>query len=400
MKQDFWEYYRRAHLAIAQGALTNSKRVECLVKGISPTHVKKAQGCFIWDHQDRRFMDFICGLGTNLLGYADPNIRKAVVDQMDQGWLASLPFTKEVEAAELVKNWFPFVDKVRFLKEGTTACQSAIRIARAHTGRTRVLSHGYHGHSDPFISLTPPAFGVPKDLNIEPFHNSRQIDEGIACVIVEPIVTDWSKERINYLAEIQAQCKRYGVVLIFDEIITGFRWPKFSFSNWSGIHPDIILLGKACAGGMPLSIVGLKSGIGVKDEWFVSGTFHGDVLALAALTATFNTLVNKQKIDELWEDGADFLQQFNAICPDRLKITGYPTRGVFEGDLEVKALFWQEAIKAGILFGPSFFLSFPHREHLKSVLQFSQEILPKILAKKIDLEGELPASPFSSRARS
>lgn len=400
VKADKWEWYRRANESIAQGALTNSKRVECLVKGVSPTHIKKAEGCFVYDTEGKKYLDFICGLGTNLLGYANAHIQKAVVARLSSGWLGSLPFTSEVEAAELVKNWFPFVDRVRFLKEGTTACQSAIRIARAHTGRSRVLSHGYHGHADPFISLTPPSLGVPEDGNIETFSQWEQLDETVAAVIIEPIITEWGQERIMYLAQLREKCTKLGIVLIFDEIITGFRWPKFSFACWSGIHPDIILLGKACAGGMPLSIIGLGRGIGEGKEWFVSGTFHGDLLALAALTTTFELLINKHKIDDLWSEGDDFLKSFNELAPDKIKILGYPTRGVFTGDALFKALFWQEAARAGILFGPSFFLCFPHIEHLKSVLSFAQDIIPKIRQGKIELLGEMPASPFSAKARS
>lgn len=400
MKTDKWEWYRRAKDSIAQGSLTNSKRVECLVKGVSPTHIKKAEGCFVYDVHDKKYMDFICGLGTNLFGYGNAHIVDAVKKQMSDGWLASIPFTKEVEAAELVKNWFPFVEKVRFLKEGTTACQSAIRIARASSGRTKVLSHGYHGHADPFISLTPPALGVPDDPNIFTLEKLNQIDDKTAAVIIEPIITDWSPARINYLQDLKAQCRKVGALLIFDEIITGFRWPKFSFANWSGVYPDIILLGKACAGGFPLSIVGLSNRVSDLKQWFVSGTFHGDCLALAAFTETVSLLMNKYKIEELWESGEDFMRDFANLGQDKIKITGYPTRGVFEGDPLIKALFWQEAAKAGILFGPSFFLCFPHKEHLASVLSFAQDIIPKILAGKIELEGDMPASPFSQKARS
>lgn len=395
-----WEWYRRATDAIAQGALTNSKRVECLVKGVTPSHIKSCTGPFVFDTDNKKYLDFICGLGTNLFGYKDPHIIKAINEQLETGWLASLPFELEVEAAEAIKSEFQFIDKVRFLKEGTTACQSAIRIARAHTGRTKVLSSGYHGHSDMFISLTPPAVGVPDDRNIEAFTDFKQIRSDVAAVIIEPVLLEYNKARVEWLIELKRKCEINGVVLIFDEIITGFRFLKRAVALESGVFPDILLLGKACAAGMPLSIIGLKRGIGEGKEWFVSGSYHGEALSLRVLLKTMELLRNKYKINDLWEKGEDFQLAFNQILPDKLKIKGYGTRGAFEGDLTTKGLFWQEAIRAGILFGPSFFLNFAHIPHLAGVLDFAKDILPKIERGDVKLIGELPASPFSQRARS
>lgn len=386
---------------MAQGSLTNSKRIECLIKGVYPTHIKKATGPFVWDLDGNKYVDFICGLGTNLIGYANPYVTKAVTEQMESGWLASLPQTIEVEAAEKIKSLFPFVDKVRFFKEGTTACMAAIRVARAKTDRTKVLVDGYHGHGDPFLYLTPPAAGVPIDLNVAKLKSLDQITEGIAAVIVEPVITDWSDERLKYLGELQEKCKKTGTILIFDEIITGFRWPGLSVSTKYGFRPDIICLGKACAGGMPLAILGFKKGVADTDpQWFASGTFYSEALSLKAMMATIDYLNNKVNINDLWERSSHFLLQFNKAAEGVVSIEGYPTRGVFRGDPVKKAIFWQEACRAGFLFGPSFFISFDHVDYFNQVLSFTQDICPKINQCRIVLKGDMPESPFADKVRS
>ena len=395
-----YDWYRRAHESIAQGSLTNSKRVECMIKGVTPTHLKSAQGAFVVDADDKKYIDHYGALGSCLFGYGNPYFKKAIVEQMDKTGFGpmSLGTTLEVELAEEIKNYFPFVEKSRFLKTGTEACIAAVRIACAHTGRRKVLSSGYHGWSDGFVSLTPPAAGVGPQPHFENFINLDQLKSDVACIIIEPIVTDHSQKRLEWLDLVMAKCRTNGILVIFDEIITGFRWPQYSFANEAGRHPDIICLGKACAGGMPLSIVGLGRGIG-NGEWFVSSTFAGDPLALAALKTTLFLLTNKYSLKDLWRDGGYFLDEFNAIYPEKIKIEGYPTRGVFTGDPLTKALLWQEACRAGILFGPSFWFSFQHIEHRKIVISTCADILGRIKLGEVKLTGEMPVSPFAQRAR-
>ena len=395
-----FEWYRRANASIAQGALTNSKRVETLIKGVTPTHVTHGEGPYVFGIDGKRYIDFCCANGTNLFGYAHPSIRGAIEAQAKRGWLYSLGSTMEVQCAELVKNHFPFVRKVRFLKSGTEACMAAVRIARAHTERDRVLSEGYHGWSDDFVSLSPPAHGVPRPRSfIERLGSLDHVDETVAAVIVEPIQTADGPERRQYLQELISICRKRGTLVIFDEIITGFRWPRYSFSSESGIHPDIILLGKACASGLPLAIVGLAEHIGDGKEWFVSGTYAGELLSLAVMQKTFDLLTNKYRIEELWREGKFFLEDFNAIWQEKLQIEGYPTRGVFKGDPLIKALFWQESHKAGILFGPSWFIGFQHMGMRESVIGACKDIMQRIKTGQVRLEGEPPTGPFAEKMR-
>jgi acetylornithine/succinyldiaminopimelate/putrescine aminotransferase len=262
-----------------------------------------------------------------------------------------------------------------------------------------VLSDGYHGWGDDFVGLTPPALGIPRSAHCERLTDLTQIDDTVAAVIVEPISTDHSSERLEYLQKLKAKCRASGALLIFDEIITGFRWPRLSFSAESGIHPDIICLGKACASGLPLAIVGLAEHIGDGKEWFVSGTYAGELLSLAVLKATFKLLDNKYSLPELWREGGYFLEDFNSLWPEKLKIEGYPTRGVFIGDQNVKALFFQEAHKSGLLFGPSWFIGFQHMGMREAVISSCRDIVNRVKTNSVRLEGEMPASPFAQKQR-
>lgn len=400
---DFY-WHRRALDSIAHGYLTNSKRPETHVKGVYPSHLSKGRGSHVWDAWGKRYVDFICGLGTNIIGYANDRVNAAIAEQMAKGASPSLATTLEVETAEKLKEMMPFVDAVRFLKSGSEACSAAVRIARAKTGRQWVLSAGYHGWHDGFSSLTPPAIGVShsSELHFAPY-DDRQAHgpswDAVAAVIVEPVELDDSRERIEWLKALRERCTKHGVMLIFDEVITGFRFPKHSVAAAWNITPDLIVLGKALANGMPLAAVGGKYSVMNCDEYFVSSTYAGETLSLAAAKETMTLLQTKYSIDELWLRGRDFIDQFNAIWPEGVHLVGYPSRGRFEGEAITKALFFQEACKAGVLFGPSFFFNFPHVDEYKAVLGLCKDILWKIKAGGVSLEGELPRSPFSDRAR-
>lgn len=392
------EIYRRSVDVIHHGALTNSKRPECHIKGVYPSHATKGLGCYLWDTAGNKYVDYVCALGTNLFGYANGRIMKVVTDQLSRGSIYSLSSVLEVEVAEKLKGMIHFCDKFRFMKTGTEACMSALKIARAHTNRNTVLSEGYHGHSDPFVSLTPPHIGVPEDFHIKKFTALSQIQEDVACVIVEPIMVDNSVDRISWLTKIRDRCRETGTVLIFDEIITGFRYKNLTFSTDTGLYPDIILLGKAIGGGLPLAVIGTRPGIGENKEWFVSGTFCGDTLALAAFNEVMNMVQNDFKINDLWVHGQKFIDGFNSIDKE-IQIKGYPTRGVFAGDEKKRHLFFQESCKANILFGPSFFYNFNHVDLNEIVLNSCKDIIMNINTQKIELEGMPPVSPFSAKAR-
>lgn len=389
----------RQRTSIAQGALTNSKRPECFVNGVYPQHLVKGQGCRVYDDLGNVFVDYICGLGSNLLGYANAQVNAAVWERAQLGATLSLSTPLEIEVAELVKMQFPFIDRMKFLKTGSDACSAAIRIARAATGKRVVISDGYHGWHDDFVSLTPPALGVPYRDWIRSLDGSKYDKDDIAAVIIEPVNLDYSPERIEWLRTIREETANAGVLLIFDEVITGFRFPQGSVYKYTGVEPDLICLGKAMGNGLPISCVGGPTKIMECGEYFVSSTFAGETLSLAAAKAVLTLIGDKYRIEDLWEHGGMFLKKFNSIWPEKLTIQGYPSRGAFKGDDVVKALFWQEAVKAGLLFGPSWFYSFAHIGTNDMVISSCEDILHKIKMGEVRLEGEMPKAPFAQQLR-
>jgi glutamate-1-semialdehyde 2,1-aminomutase len=266
------ETYVRAKECIAQdGALTNSKRPSCFVEGIYPTHLTRGQDCYVWDTRNNRYLDFCGALGSNLLGYGNHEIGAAIAETYRIGATLSLGTNTEIEFAQELKSIIPFIDLIKVLKSGSEACNAAIKIARTYTDRELVLSEGYHGIGDDFISLTPPALGIPKRHWMGELKHCP-IDERVAAVIVEPIMTEITPERIEWLKSLREQCTKAGALLIHDEIITGMRFPQWTASTYFGIQPDLICLGKALGGGLPISVVGGKKEIMNCGEYFVSST--------------------------------------------------------------------------------------------------------------------------------
>lgn len=388
-------YKNRADLSIAHGALTNSKRPSCFVDGVYPTHMKRGQGCYLWDENGRKYIDYICGLGVNILGYANRDVNNAIIKALGDGSTLSFSSTLEVEYAEDLKAKFPYMDLVRILKSGSEGCSAAIRIARAYTGKNYILSEGYHGWHDEFTSLTEPAYGVPKasryqilELTLEKLVHCPDV----AAVIIEPVIVDYSKARLDYLKEIHEICKERGIVLIFDETITAMRFPKLSFANFTGLRPDLSIMGKALGNGSAISIVGGKREI-MDADYFVSSTYSGERSAIAAGLATLKSFT-KYDSELLWKYGGLFLERFNAIDPDLVRIDGYNTRGVFVADTLVKSLFFQECSIAGVLFGSSWFYNFELHKEIDTVINLCTLVLRAIKRGDVSLKGKLIQKPF------
>jgi glutamate-1-semialdehyde 2,1-aminomutase len=391
------ETAKRAKARIAQGALTNSKRPQSFVNGFYPTHVVSGQGVNLIDTRGFRYIDFICGLGSNLLGYGHALPTAAAVDALRFGPTLSFSTVKEIELAEQISDAFPFVEKVKFLKSGSEGCTASVRIARAHTGRLKVLSENYHGWHDEFVSLTPPAVGVPPHLHIEALSPSLDNLEGAAAVILEPVSLDLSDTRIAWLRQLREECTKHGVVLIFDETITAMRFPRLCVATYLGIHPDLIVFGKALANGFPLSCVGGRAEI-MDVDYFVSSTFAGEMASIAAGLATLKAVQRAYDIGHLWNAGQRFKDRFNAMAVG-VKLEGYATRGVFVGDDLPKALFFQEACRAGLLFGPSWFYAFPHIELEDQVFAALKDVFMKLNLGGVALEGDLPKKAIAQKIR-
>ncbi len=392
--------WHRAQNCIAQGALTNSKHPFSFVYGVYPTHIINASGATVTDEKNKTYIDYICGLGTNLVGYGNPKLAGALRGCLDVGFSHSLPTRFEVETAEALKSMFHFCEVFKFLNSGSEACLAAVKIARAYTGRNLVLSDGYHGWGDDFVSLTPPATGVPERSSIRALTSLTDINSDVACVIVEPVVTDYSDERRKYLNDLREACTKHGVILIFDEIITGYRFRSHAVCLDTNIRPDLLVIGKCMANGLTISAVGGLKEV-MNGNYFISTTYAGEITALTIAKKVVEVLQKDidYRISSLWEAGARFMEKFNSVAPEVIKIVGYPTRGRFEGTPENKTLFMQEACDCGFLFGPSWFYNFPLMAHDDVVLSNVSDIILKVKAKRVVLRGEMPRSPFAAKVR-
>jgi glutamate-1-semialdehyde aminotransferase len=393
----------RAERSIAHGALTNSKRPSAFVRGVYPTHIRRGHGSVLFDVDGNRYIDTVCGLGTNLFGYGNPQIGEAVARAMQSGGsVFSLGSDLEVEVAETLKGTFPFLERLRFLKTGSEGCAAAVRIARAFTGRDYIISEGYHGWHDEFTSLTPPANGVLEAsyiLNDMDYLYDAGGEFGVvAAVIIEPVITDISKERREKLQEIREFCDEHGILLIFDETISAYRFPNYCVARHWNILPDLWIGGKAIAGGLPLSVVGGRADV-MESDYFVSSTWAGDRLALAAAQVADGLVHGPYNPADLWLYGQEFQEKFNAVSPC-VQAAGYPTRGVWKFATDMHKVLWmQEMCKAGILVGPSWFYTKYIHTELDNLLSIHKGVIKNIEEGKYRGEGDPPQSPFAERVR-
>ena len=389
---------------LAQGCLTKSKHPKSLSLGAYPILASHYEGDYLISSDNKRYLDFIGALGAHI--YPDQLITPALINQLNKGVLFSIPHEIVINAARRFKELLPWVERVKFLKTGSGACQAAIRIARCYTQRTQVFSCGYHGWHSDFCTLDP-ACGVPVNTRQNITHTDRislirylrkAHKLNIAAIILEPVETEDLKSQQAYLLELRELCDRHHIMLIFDEVITAFRVPRYTVARYLGIKPDLIITGKAMANGLPLAAVGGSAALMDDPDYFVSGTYFGETLSLAAFLRIANIFTTPPyDIETLWEDGKNFQTQFNAIDHTIIQIKGYPTRGVLHGTQLEKGLFMQEMAKSGYLFGPSFVYTHLVRDHTKKVIDHAKSVIQRIKNKEVKLESNLPIKPFSSK---
>jgi glutamate-1-semialdehyde aminotransferase len=377
------EMLARARRVVPGASQTLSKGPAMFVEGAYPVFLQRGRGCRVWDVDGNEYVDYILGLASITLGYAYPAITEAVTRQVAEGSIFSLPHPLEVEVAERLTEVIPCAEMARFLKTGSEADAAAVRIARAATGRERVVSGGYHGWHEWAAITTPRAKGIPKDFArfVSPFaYNDlasleAALDEHrgqVAAVIMEPVLLD--EPRPGFLAGVKAAAHRHGALLIFDEIVSGFRWAVGGAQERFGVAPDLATFGKGMANGLPLAaVVGRRELMREFDEVFVSSTFGGDTLALAACRATLDEYARQPVIARLWEMGRRFQDGFRAIAA-RLGVparcVGYPVHPKIVIDHEservqrlLTSLFLQETAERGVIFHfAGFNVSFSHTE--------------------------------------
>ena len=396
------ELYQRSLGLIPSNTQTMAKGPTQYVNGMAPKYLVKGKGAHVWDVDGNEYIDYNMGIGPLSLGYAYPRVDEAIKKQLEDGITFSLVHPLEVEVAEIIRDIIPNAEMVRYSKTGADVTSAAVRLARAYTGKNKILCCGYHGWHDWYVSVTARRNGIPEAVqsitytfdynNIDSLKDS--IDDDTAAVILEPVVFQEPKD--NFLHKVADLCKEKGVMLIFDEMWTGFRMALGGAQEYFGITPDLATYSKAVANGMPISILTGKKEIMqlANEDIFFYTTFGGEALSLAAAKATIAEMKEKNVQAYLVEQGAKLKDGYNKIAEelglDYTKASGYNWRSIITFDakagdpLILKSLVQQEMIKRGVLWGGFHNMSFSHTdEDIDYTLKAYEQVLP-ILKKAVD----------------
>jgi glutamate-1-semialdehyde aminotransferase/spore coat polysaccharide biosynthesis protein SpsF (cytidylyltransferase family) len=420
------QWLERAKKTIPLGSQTFSKSHTAYPKKVSPLFIKRGQGCQVWDADENQYTDFVSGLLSVSLGYCNPEVDEAVINQIKSGVTFSLPHQLEMEVAEKIVELIPCADMVRFGKNGSDATSAAIRLARAFTKKEHVAVCGYHGWQDWYIGSTTRDLGVPQatkalthvfkynDISSLELIFSQQQDK-VAAVILEPMNTHFPED--NFLSKVQALCKKNHAVLIFDETITGFRYNLGGAQAFFGVTPDLATFGKGMANGYPISAVtGRRDIMMLMEDIFFSGTFAGETLSLAATKATLIFMEKHDVVSHLSLMGeklqAGLAEQIKQLHAEHwLSLSGHAAWSFLNiaaqggySVIELKSLFLQEMAKRGFLIGGGHNINYAHKStDIDALLCAYKEVLPLLAntIKKQNFEtifkGELLEPVFKVR---
>ena len=304
----FEEAYR-----VIPGGVDSPVRAFSSVGG-SPLFIERGEGGYIYDIDGNIYIDYVQSWGPLIFGHCDPDIETAVVDAVKKGLSFGAPTVVETELAEEIVSLFDVIDKVRFVSSGTEAVMSALRLARGYTGRDDIIKFKgcYHGHSDSLLvqagsgAVTfgnPSSPGVPADLTkhtlLAQYNNIESVEkcfadskEGVACIIIEPIAGNMGlvPADVEFLGALRELCDMHGALLIFDEVMSGFRACLTGAQGLTAVKPDMVTLGKVIGGGMPVGAFGARaeimSHLSPEGPVYQAGTLSGNPVAMAAgLTA-------------------------------------------------------------------------------------------------------------------
>lgn len=386
--------YKKAKTIIPGGTQLLTKRPEFLLPELWPVYYKKAKGCYVWDLEGIKFTDMsYMGIGSCILGYADPDIDAAVNKAVARGNMCTLNAPEEVELAELLCKLHPWAEMARFARTGGEAMSVAVRIARAHTKKDIVLFCGYHGWHDWYISsnlasirsldghLLPgldPA-GVPRNLKgtTYPFKFNdtsgfleliRKHERRIAAVVLEPIRNHFPDK--EFLETIRNITGKLGIVLIVDEITAGFRLNNGGAHLYFGLNPDIAVFAKGMSNGFPMSaIIGRRSVMNSAKDSFISSTYWTDRLGPAAALATIKKIIvnnvtahlisTGKRIQDIWKihsKSAGIKITISGMCP----LCHFSFE--YKDPLILKTLFTQLMLERGYLAVNAFYASYAHSD--------------------------------------
>lgn len=316
------EIFERANKAIPGGVNSPVRAFQSVNKEY-PIFIKSAKGCKLYDEDGNEYLDMIGSWGPMILGHNHPEVLETVKKAIENGTSFGLPTKKEVELAELVKSCYKGIDKIRLTTSGTEATMAAVRLARAYTGKNKILKFEgcYHGHSDSLMVKAGSGLltfehqdsngiteGVMKDTITLPFGDIEKIKEliekekDIACIIMEPIPANMGLVETDkkYLQEVRNLTQKENIVLIFDEVISGFRVSLGGAAEYFGIKPDLITLGKIIGGGYPVGAFGGKEEImnlvSPMGGVYHAGTLSGNPVSVSAGIKTISILKDRPEI--------------------------------------------------------------------------------------------------------
>lgn len=403
------------------GGVNSPVRAFKSVHGV-PLFIEKGDGCHLWDADGNQFVDFCCSWGPLILGHNHPAIREKVVETLGKGLSFGAPTALENELAELILQGNRFVEKIRFVSSGTEAVMSAIRLARGYTKRDKIIKFDgcYHGHSDALLVKAGSGLvtfgetssaGVPKAFADEtlvlPLNDWQALEEAfgsypeqIACVIIEGIPANnglliQTKEYIEFLREITT---RHGALLIFDEVITGFRLGFEGAAAYYNVKPDILTYGKIIGGGMPVGAYGASADImghiSPDGGVYQAGTLSGNPVAMAAGIAQLTVLSQQGFYDELNRKTASFVDAIREhIVEKGYKLQLFSLGSIFwfafsdrdviraateidHASMEFYKQFHRELLNRGVYLGPSGYeVGFVSAAHDETALEQAKAII-------------------------
>lgn len=398
--------WARAQGLIPAGTQTLAKGPGQHVRGVSPMYLRKGRGARVEDVDGNEYLDMTMGVGPLVLGYGHPEVDDAIRRQLEDGITFSLMHPLEVEVAETIRRVMPCAEMVRFSKTGADVTSAAVRLARAFTGKSKVLCCGYHGWHDWYVSVTDRSMGIPEEVAAlsytVPYNDlpgiAESIDDDTACVILEPVVFESPKP--GFLEGLRTLCTERRVLLVFDEMWTGFRLALGGAQERFGVTPDLATFSKAVANGMPLSILAGRADVMrflEKDVFFFT-TFGGEALSLAAARATMNVLERDRVPERLEQRGRQVREGYEAIASGLgisswTRCVGMNARTMVTFDelagspLELKSLLSQELVRRGVLWSGFHNMALAHgEEEVSWLLSAYEEALP-VLKEAVETES-------------
>lgn len=421
------ELYKKALEIIPGGTQLYSKRPELLLPELWPTYYSKAKGVKIVDLDGRQYIDMsIFALGACILGYADKDVDRAVKRAIDNGTTSTLNCPEEVELAQLLCEIHPWAEMVKFTRSGGEAVSVAIRIARAHTGKDKIAFCGYHGWCDWYLAanlgndkaldgqLMPglPPGGVPRNLEGTALAFSygginelqdivKKHGDKLAAIIMEPARDLPNKE---FLQAVRETASSVGVVLIFDEITSGFRVNTGGIHLTLDVNPDMAVFAKAMANGYPIAaVIGKSKVMHAADSTFISSTSWSERTGFAAALATIKKFGEKNVAEHLIKVGEKIQAGWTKASSKtglKINVSGIAPLSHFsfdyDNDLAISTLFTQEMLKKGFLAWVQFKSSYAHKNsHISSYLKAVNEVF-ELIKEAIDtnqVEKLLESSP-------